>query len=66
MTDQFEADYYVGVIHELLATKQYEWCRPTLEGIAENIASRGRITLRQKEAVDHIITGRLKHDVGSV
>ena len=66
MTPEDDAAYYIGIIHDLLMTKHYDWCRNTLEGIAENITRRGRITLRQKEAVDHIITGRLKHDVGPV
>lgn len=63
MTPTEEADYYMGVIGDLLATKNYEWCRPTLEGIADNLFRSRRITLRQKEAVEHIIHGRLRHDV---
>ena len=61
-----DAGYYVSVIHDLLMTKKYDWCRNTLEGIAETITRTGRVSLRQKEAIDHIITGRLKHDVGSI
>lgn len=59
-----DAGYYVSLINDLLRTKKYNWCRNTLEGIAETITRTGNVTLRQKEAVDHIMTGRLKHDVG--
>lgn len=58
-----DAAYYLDVIDQLLATKTYEWARPTLEGIAETIVTTGNLTLRQKEAIEHIILGRLKHDV---
>ena len=58
-------DYYIGLINNLLGTGSYEWCRPTLEGISETIARTGTVTLRQREAIDHIIAGRLKHDLGT-
>lgn len=54
----------VDRINTLLATKHYEWARKTLEGIRDTIEETGRVTLRQQEAVEHIIVGRLKHDVG--
>lgn len=56
----------VARIEELLATKSYEWARPTLEGIKTTILQTGAVSLRQQEAVEHIILGRLKHDVGPV
>jgi hypothetical protein len=56
--------YYLDLIDRLLATKDYEWARDTLTGIAETVQRTGRLTLRQKEAVDHVMVGRLKHDVG--
>jgi hypothetical protein len=57
------AAYYVDLIDRLLAGKNYDWCRDTLEGIRHTIDLTGRVTLRQREAIDHIMTGRLKHDV---
>lgn len=57
-----EALYYVDLINRLLATKQYDWARGTLEGIAADAERWKRITSPQKQAVDHIITGKLKHD----
>ena len=54
--------YYIGLINDLLRTKQYEWCRDTLTGIQDTIFRTGTVTLRQREAIDHIIAGRLKHD----
>ena len=61
-----ESEYYRKVIEDLLRTKQYEWCRGTLKGISNTIQKNGQVTLRQKEAVEHIIAGSLKHDVGPV
>ncbi len=55
---------YLDLITRLLATGKYDWARATLEGIAATVRERGSITLKQREAVDHIMTGRLKHDVG--
>lgn len=49
-------------IEELLATCKYEWARRTLEGIHRTICVSGSVTLRQQEAVEHIMVGRLKHD----
>lgn len=59
-----DSDYYRDLIARLLATKSYDWARPTLEGIATTLARTGTVTLRQREALDHIMTGRLKHDLG--
>jgi hypothetical protein len=56
----------IGRITELLATRHYEWARSTLEGIRDTIEQTQRVTLRQQEAVEHIMIGRLKHDVGPV
>ena len=50
-------------IRELLSTSKYEWARGTLEGIARKIRVSNCVTLRQQEAVEHIMIGRLKHDV---
>ncbi len=50
-------------IEELLLTGHYEWARRTLEGIAQTIDATDTVTIRQQEAVEHIIVGRLKHDV---
>lgn len=58
-----DAEYYLDVIARLLATKNYEWARSTLSGIAKTVTDSGILTPRQREAVDHIIIGRLKHDV---
>lgn len=55
--------YYIDLIYRLLATKKYEWARGTLEGIASTIDRTDNVTLKQKEAIDHIMTGRLRHDV---
>ena len=57
------ADMVIARIDELLATKHYDWARRTLLGIRATISISGRVTLRQQEAVEHIIIGRLKHDV---
>lgn len=53
-------------IHELIATRQYDWALPTLEGIARRIRADGVVTLRQQEAITHIMIGRLKHDVEAI
>ena len=53
----------IARIEELLATRKYEWARETLAGIYATIETTGRVTLRQQEAVEHIMIGRLKHDV---
>lgn len=63
MTD---ADYYGDLINRLLGSRKYEWCRPTLEGILNTITATQTVTPKQKTALDHIIVGRLKHDVGPV
>lgn len=59
-----ESAYYADLIARLLATSHYDWARETLEGIAATIARSGKITMRQKQAIDHIMVGRLKHDIG--
>jgi hypothetical protein len=59
-----DTDYYLDLINRLLASKDYDWARDTLEGIANTLASTGNLTPRQKAAVEHIMVGRLKHDVG--
>jgi hypothetical protein len=64
MLPQERTDYYLDLIERLLATKHYEWARPTLEGISETVTRTGVVTLRQREAIDHVMTGRLKHDLG--
>ena len=51
-------------IDELLDTGAYDWARETLEGIRDTIERTGRCSIRQEEAVTHIIIGRLKHDGG--
>jgi hypothetical protein len=56
--------YYIDLIQRLIATRQYEWARDTLTGISATIDRTGIVTLKQREALDHIITGRLKHDLG--
>jgi hypothetical protein len=55
--------YYQDLIADLLATKKYEWARDTLTGIARTIQDTRRVTAKQKQAIDHIMVGRLKHDV---
>lgn len=66
MTDdelaQGQAAYYVDWIGRLLAGRQYEWARETLEGIAGTITATGRVTPGQKESLDHIVVGKLRHD----
>ena len=57
-------DDQLGLIEQLLRTKDYEWARETLEGIAATIEETNRVTPKQKGAVERIIVGRLKHDVG--
>jgi hypothetical protein len=54
----------VARIDELLATRHYGWAQKTLEGIRGTILASGTVTLRQREAVEHIMVGRLKHDLG--
>jgi len=61
-TPEGEALYYVDLIGRLLATKQYEWARDALEGISTTMLEQRRATPKQKEAIDHIITGKLRHD----
>lgn len=62
--NQAEVDDQLGLIEQLLRTKDYEWARETLEGIAATIEETNRVTPKQKSAVEHVIVGRLKHDVG--
>lgn len=57
-------DALLALIADHLATGKYDWARDTLEGIAATVEETNRVTLRQEEAVTHILTGRLKHDVG--
>lgn len=52
----------IARIDGLLALKEYQWAKDTLEGIRANIEYNDRVTLRQQEAVEHIIIGRLRHD----
>lgn len=56
------ADVMIARIDELLATKRYDWARETLTGIRANIEQVGRVSIRQQEAVEHIMIGRLRHD----
>jgi hypothetical protein len=62
-SDRDAADY-IDVIDQLLASKSYEWARPTLEGIRQTMAASGIATAKQRQAIDHVIIGRLKHDTG--
>lgn len=55
-------DEALDLITRLLETRKYEWARSTLDGIADTIDRTGHCTLRQQEAVEHMIVGRLKHD----
>jgi hypothetical protein len=57
-----EATYYIDLIGRLLSTRDYEWARDTLTGIAATLERTGQVTSKQKQAVDHIMVGRLKHD----
>lgn len=52
----------VARIDELLGTRRYDWARDTLTGIRRTITESNTVTLRQQEAVEHIMLGRLKHD----
>ncbi len=52
----------LDLIEDHLRTGNYNWARDTLEGIAATVEETNRVTLRQQEAVEHIIVGRLKHD----
>ncbi|HET9253886.1 MAG TPA: hypothetical protein VFO16_01630 [Pseudonocardiaceae bacterium] len=58
--DVEDAESHIATIDSLLATRDYEWCRDTLEGIRETMMMTGRATLRQREAIDHIIDGCLR------
>lgn len=60
------ADIMLARIDELLKTGSYEWARTTLIGIYATIERAGAVTLRQQEAVEHIMLGRLKHDVRAI
>jgi hypothetical protein len=51
------------LIEDHLRTGNYEWARDTLEGIAATVEETNRVTPRQQQAVEHVILGRLKHDV---
>lgn len=59
-----EAKYYINLCGRLLATRDYEWARETLIGIATTIERSGQVTMKQKQAIDHVMVGRLKHDTG--
>jgi hypothetical protein len=61
-TQHTAAAHLLELIEDHLATGRYEWARPTLEGIAATVTDTGVATLRQQEAVEHIILGRVKHD----
>lgn len=64
ISEEREADYYDDLIDRLLATGNYDWARDTLEGIQRNVRLKRRITRDQKSAIDHVMTGRLRHDLG--
>lgn len=55
-------DLLLDLIERHLDTGKYEWARDTLEGIKATVEETNRVTVRQQEAVEHIILGRLKHD----
>lgn len=56
-------DDLVDLIDRHLATRDYDWARDTLEGIRATVLDTQRVTLKQQQAVERIIVGRLKHDV---
>jgi len=58
-----EAAYYEDLARRLGDLKEYTWARATLIGIANTIQQTGHLTLKQKEAIEHVLVGRLKHDV---
>jgi hypothetical protein len=58
---EVRATRLLDLIDSHLATGKYEWARPTLEGIAATVTDTGVVTIRQQEAVEHIILGRIKH-----
>lgn len=62
-TNQQEVDALIDLIERHLATKDYNWARETLEGILHTVEQTNRVTRKQQQAVEHIIVGRLKHDV---
>jgi hypothetical protein len=55
--------YYIALARRLAGLKEYAWARATLEGIAETMERTDHCTLKQQEAIEHIMVGRLKHDV---
>jgi hypothetical protein len=57
------AEYYIDVIDRHLATGKYDWCRETMTGIRATMVASGVVTPKQQQAVEHMILGRLKHDV---
>ena len=60
-----DADYYEDLARSLANRPEYAWARPTLAGIADTIHHTGTLTLKQREAIEHVMVGRLKHDVRS-
>jgi hypothetical protein len=58
-----DATYYETLARQLADRAEYAWARSTLQGIAATIQRTGNLTLKQKEAIEHIMLGRLKHDV---
>ena len=59
-----DAVTFLRTVNDLLKGHTYDWARPTLEGIRLTVTLSGTVTPRQQQAVEHIITGRLTHDVG--
>jgi hypothetical protein len=58
-----DAAYYVALAQDLASRAEYAWARETLQGIATTIRQTERLTVKQQEAIEHIMVGRLKHDV---
>jgi hypothetical protein len=50
---------YVEYLDQLLTEPDLEWAAPTLRSIQEQIQETREISERQREAVAHIVTGRV-------
>ena len=63
MTPAEEAAYYVDLARKHAMRPEYRWCADKMDDIADTIERTGRLSPRQKQAIEHFILGRLKHDI---
>jgi hypothetical protein len=57
-----DAAYYKDLAFRHAKLPAYRWAAETLYDIGWTIERTGRVTVKQREAIEHIILGRIRHD----